>query len=186
LIELRHDLSPERIFLTGEPGCGKTTVMKRVAESLTLCGLKIGGVMSIENRDAGRRTGFSLEDLMTHETGMLAGIGFDSGPRVGRYTVDILDLDRIGAQAVQRATKEAEVILIDELGPMELYSSRFIEAVRVALRTQKHLLATVHKRANHALIVEVRANPAHALVEVTGANRDELPAQIIERIMSPK
>jgi nucleoside-triphosphatase len=105
---------------------------------------------------------------------------------VGKYTVNMRDLDRIGAGAIQRAIEEAEVILIDELGPMELHSSRFIESVKAALGAQKHLLATIHKRASHPLVVEVKSNPTYALVEVTLENRAELPAQIAERIMGAK
>jgi nucleoside-triphosphatase len=174
------------MFLTGEPGCGKTTVVKRTADLLALRGLKIGGMMSSENRETGTRVGFSIEDLITHERGILANVRGSEGPRVGKYSVNMRDLERIGAGAIQRAIVEAEVILIDELGPMELHSSRFIESVKAALHAQKHLLGTIHKRASHPLVVEVRSNPAYALVEVTVENREELPAQIAERIIGTK
>lgn len=183
---LGYTLDPQRVFLTGEPGCGKTTVVKRAAGLMVLRGLKIGGMMSSEIRERGTRVGFSVEDLITHERGILANVGGSEGPRVGKYCVNMRDLERIGAGAIERAIEEAGVVLIDELGPMELHSSRFIESVKAALRSQKHLLGTIHKRASHPLVVEVKSNPTYALVEVTVENREELAAQIAERIIGTK
>lgn len=185
MTDLGHSLDPQRVFLTGDPGCGKTTVMKRTAGFLALRGLKIGGMMSNEIRERGTRVGFSVEDLITHERGTLADVGSE-GPRLGKYSVNIRDLEQIGAGAIQRAIQEAEVIMIDELGPMELHSSRFIESVKAALSSQKHLLGTIHKRASHPLVVEVKSNPAYMLIEVTAANREELPERIADRIISTK
>jgi nucleoside-triphosphatase len=186
MTDVDHALSPQRVFLTGEPGCGKTTVLEKTAELLALRGLKIGGMMSSEIRERGTREGFSVEDLLTHERGILANVGRSKGPRVGKYSVNICDLERVGAGAIQRAIEEADVVLIDELGPMELHSSRFIESVEAALRSRKHVLGTIHKRASHPFVVDVKSNPAYTLVEVTFANREELPVRIAERIISTK
>ena len=174
------------MFLTGEPGCGKTTVVKRAADLLALRGLKIGGMMSSEKREGAIRVGFSVEDLITHEQGTLADVRRSEGPRVGKYSVNLGDLERIGAGAIQRAIEEADVIVIDELGPMELHSNRFIDSVKAALRAQKHILGTIHKRASHSFVLEVKSNPTCALVEVTAENRRELPTQITERIIGAK
>jgi nucleoside-triphosphatase len=186
MTDLGHSLDPQRVFLTGDPGCGKTTVMKRTARLLALRGLKIGGMMSNEIRERGTRVGFSVEDLITHERGTLADLGGSGGPRLGKYSVNIRDLERIGVGAIQRAIQEAGLIMIDELGPMELHSSQFIESVKAALSSQKHLLGTIHKRASHPLVVEVKSNPAYTLVEVTVTNREELPERIAERIIGTK
>jgi len=171
------------VFLTGEPGCGKTTVLRRTAEMLVLRGVKVGGMMSSDFRIRGTRTGFSIENIMTHEVGVLASVGAGKGPRVGRYTVNIHDLEEVGAAAITRAIEDADVVLIDELGPMELYSSRFIESVRVALNSRKHILGTLHKRASHPLILQVKSNPRSVIINVTNESRDELSASIVKRIL---
>lgn len=186
MTDLSHILAPQRVFLTGDPGCGKTTVLKRTADLLALRGLKIGGMMSGENREKGSRVGFSVVDLITGEKGILADMGQSNGPRVGKYRVNIRDLERIGSGAIQRAIEEADVILIDELGPMELHSSRFIESVKAALRAPKHIVGTIHKRASHTLILEVKSSPTVAILEVTSNNREQLPTLIAERIISTK
>jgi len=59
-------MPPYRIFLTGEPGCGKTTIINKTHQMLTAQGWKMGGVVSGELRERGVRVGFSLEDLSTH------------------------------------------------------------------------------------------------------------------------
>jgi nucleoside-triphosphatase len=177
---------PRRLFLTGEPGCGKTTVVKATAELLTFRGLKVGGMTSSEMRESGIRIGFGIEDLMTHEHGELAKSTAGNGPRVGRYVVNLMDLERIGAGAINRAIHAAQVIIIDELGPMELHSLRFIESVNASLSSDRHILATIHKRARHPLVMLVKSNPKFEILEVTHENRDELPDLLAKRILAAK
>lgn len=69
-----------RLFLTGEPGSGKTTVVREAAELLILRGVEVGGMLSGEIREDGIRVEFSLEDLVTHEKGTLARVGLQEGP----------------------------------------------------------------------------------------------------------
>jgi nucleoside-triphosphatase len=172
--------TPQRIFLTGEPGSGKTTVAKRAAELLEVRGFKVGGMVSKEIRESGSRKGFGIEDFTTHEEGLLADVGSSNGPHVGRYTVNIHDLNELGVRAILKAVEAADVILVDELGPMELHSPRFIESVETALSSRKHVLGTIHKRTNHPLVMAVKSR--YTVLEVTLANRGELPTQIVNRI----
>jgi nucleoside-triphosphatase len=178
-----RSVESQRIFLTGEPGCGKTTVVRRAVDKLAALGLKVGGMLSGEVREGDMRVGFSVQDIITHERGVLADVGRSAGPRVGKYTVNIRDLERIGAGAIQRAIRAADVVILDELGPMELHSPRFIESVRLALSSQKHVLGTIHKRANHPFIIEVKSNPRCAILEVTRETRGNLPSMIVARII---
>lgn len=158
--------------------------MKKAAELLRTRGFKVGGVVSKEIRERGNRIGFSIEDFMTHDEGILAHVGSSNGPRLGKYTVNLRDLDVMGAGAIRTAIQVADVILVDELGPMELHSHRFIESVEAALSSQKHVLGTIHKRANHPLVIAVKSR--YTILEVTNENRDELPLQILQRIIRRK
>ena len=177
-------MPPCRIFLTGEPGCGKTTAIKKICEMLTARGRKVGGIVSGEIRERGVRAGFSLEDLSTHETGTLAHVSQRDGPPVGKYRVNLADIQRIAVTAIKRAIAADDVIIVDELGPMELNSMPFILAVEMALATQKHFVGTIHKRASHYLIAAIKSNPAYQILEVTLNNRNELPQTVTERIES--
>jgi len=142
--------------------------------------------MSDEIREGQTRTGFSVEDLITHEKGVLADIRSTEGPHVGRYTVNLHDLEMIGVRAIQSSIEDADIIVVDEVGPMELHSERFTQAVGDALHSQKVVLGTVHKRARHPLVVAVKSNTKVAIFDVTPENRDRLPAQILARIAPGK
>jgi nucleoside-triphosphatase len=176
---LSQNMPPLRLFLTGEPGCGKTTVIKRICDTLTNRGMKTGGIISGEIRTGAVRVGFSLEDLLTHETGILAHVNIKEGPRVGKYRVNLSDVERVGATAIQRAIAEADVIIIDELGPMELHSGPFIVGVEMSLQSSKHLIATIHKRASHPIVTAIKSNPNYEVVEVTVNNREQMPSKIV-------
>ncbi|HUK29400.1 MAG TPA: NTPase [Candidatus Acidoferrales bacterium] len=175
-------MKTRRVFITGEPGCGKTTVLKNVVEILRSRSINVGGIISGEIRENGVRVGFSLEDILTHTTGSLAHVHQTGGPTVGKYRVNLDDLASVGVQAMKRAIEEAEIIVVDELGPMELTSDAFIQSVRDALAAPNHLLATIHKRASHPLVQKIKNNPASKILEVTPENRDSMPAQLARMI----
>jgi nucleoside-triphosphatase len=177
-------MNPYRVFLTGEPGCGKTTAIRKTDGILESQGRKVGGVISDEIRERGIRVGFSLEDLATREYGTLAHVNQREGPRVGKYCVNLADIQRIGVSAIKRAIAQSDVIMIDELGPMELNSMPFILAVEMALATPKHFVGTIHKRASHYLIAAIKSNKAYEILEVTLENRDIIPKNIAEKIQA--
>jgi nucleoside-triphosphatase len=177
-------MAPTRIFLTGEPGCGKTTAVRKISERLSAQGERIGGVISGEIRERGVRVGFNLEDLLTHETGILAHVARPDGPTLGKYRVNLADIERIAVTAIRRATEDASVIFVDELGPMELKSRPFVIAVETALATPKHFVGTIHKRATHHLVTAIKSNPAYEIHELTLKNRNELTESITTKIAS--
>ena len=112
-------------FLTGRPGIGKTTVLLRIVEELKKRDLKIGGLISQEIRRAGTRVGFKIIDLDSGREGWLAHVRQPVGPKVGKYRVCMKDLESIGVDAILRALREADIVVIDEIGPMELFSQLF-------------------------------------------------------------
>ena len=172
----------QRLFLTGEPGSGKTTTVRKTAELLTLRGVGVGGMLSGEICEGGIRVGFSLEDLVTHEMGTLAHVDLQEGPRVGKYRVNLYDIERIGVGSIERAVRNSEIIVVDELGPMELFSIPLVQAVEKGLASQKHFLGTIHKRASHALTSSIRSK--FTILEITPENRDRMPTEIAQRIVS--
>jgi nucleoside-triphosphatase len=164
-------------LLTGRPGVGKTTVVRTVVARL---GARAGGFYTEEIRRQGRRVGFRLVSL-EGPTGTLASVDISSRYRVGKYRVDLDDLERVGVDALRRAVAQPEVaiVVIDEIGKMELFSAAFREQVEAALHGNKPVLATVMAGA-HAWVDTVKSRPSATLVEVTLANRDALPQQILD------
>lgn len=170
---------PKRVLLlTGNPGVGKTTVLMKTVKALKERGIHVGGMISREVREGGTRVGFEILDLTSSRRGWLAHVNQKSGPQVGKYRVNMEDLNAIGAQAVTEAVEKCEVIAIDEIGPMELFSERFKEAVRKALESHKLVLAVVHWKAQDTLINEAKKREDAETTSVTLENRESLHKQI--------
>ena len=172
------------MFLTGVPGVGKSTVVRKVAEMIQQSGVKVGGMTSGDLRSGAARVGFEIRDLLAGETGVLAHVNQPTGPGIGRYRVRSEDLDRIGAEAILSAIKDADLIVVDEVGPMELISRRFKDAVQAALTSGKPLLGTVHRNAQDPLVRVIKSSPSIEVVEVTLENRDSLANGLVERFMT--
>jgi len=168
-----------RIAVTGSPGIGKSTVVAKVAKKLAeQPGFKIGGIQTAEIRKEGYREGFSIRDLVTGETGILSSVR-GSGPRVGKYHVNLEDLEKIGANALRNALA-CDLVVIDEVGPMELKSGAFVSAVEEVLESDRPVLAVLHRSSRHQLAQRIRKE--FEVLTVDEGNRDELPEKIASRL----
>jgi len=126
-------------LLTGRPGTGKTSLIRQV-----LAGIKgkTGGFYTEEIRSRGIRQGFRLVTL-DGQTALLAHVDIHSPYRVSKYGVDIDSLDRVGVSALHRAAKECALIVIDEIGKMELFSDNFRQTVLEILSSGQRVLGTL-------------------------------------------
>jgi nucleoside-triphosphatase len=165
----------DALLLTGTPGVGKTTAVRRAVQDL---GARAGGFYTEEVRRRGSRVGFRLVTL-DGATGTLADVNIPSGCRVGRYGVNLHDLDSIGVGALRQALvdQDVEVVVVDEIGRMELYSEAFRAWVLAVLESDKLLVGTV-MAAPHPWVDAIKARPGVTVVEVTAFNRQGMPEQI--------
>jgi len=169
-------------LVTGPPGVGKSTLVSRVVLRLKSAGVIVGGCVTAERRVKGERVGFEIRDLTNGTQGELASISRSLGPKVGKYRVNLADLASVGAKGVSDAALRSEIVVIDELGPMELTSPEFRKAVRSCLDSGKPVLAVVHERLEDDLIVEMRSR-AVATVELTQHNRDEATEGLTQEVL---
>jgi len=172
------------MLLTGAPGVGKTTVLIETAEALKAQGVSVGGMISREARIGNARVGFEITDLTNNKHGWLAHVNQKNGPQVGKYRVNLQDLENIGARAIVEAVEKCAVVAVDEIGPMELYSQRFKQAVRQALNSQKLVLAVVHAKAKDPLIDQAKQREDAEIFTVTLTNRDDLPEKLRKQASS--
>ena len=169
------------MFITGSPGTGKTSVLLKIVDALKARDYSVGGMVSREVRTHGARVGFDILDLSSSRRGWLAHVNQKHGPRIGKYRVNLEDLDSIGAEAIANAVKNADVVAIDEIGPMELYSERFKKAVKRAIESRKLVIGTIHWKVRDRLIGEVRAREDAEIYKVTYENREDMHQMIIEK-----
>jgi nucleoside-triphosphatase len=173
---------PLRILLEGRPGSGKTTVAARLAGLLADRGVDVRGFVTHEVRSGGRRVGFDVETL-DGERATLAHVRFGGPPRVGRYGVDIEAFERVALPALATPPPPG-VVLMDELGKMELASPRFREAVVRLLDEPVTVVATVHVFKNPFTDALKRRSDVER-VRVTHGTRDDLPQQLAARLQRP-
>ena len=174
---------PKRVLLvTGSPGVGKTTLLLRVVEALKAKGYSFGGMVSREVRSCGARVGFEILDLAdSSRHGWLAHVNQKTGPQVGRYRVNLEDLDNVGVEAVLRAVRECDIVAIDEIGPMELFSEKFRRAVLEAVESGKLVIAVVHWKARDKIIEALKKREDAEIFNVTCENRGELHKTVVQK-----
>jgi nucleoside-triphosphatase len=153
---------------------GKTTVIKRVVDELGI--EKAEGFWSSEIREGNRRVGFEITTL-SGEQGVLAHVDFAGRPRVGKYGVNVEDIERVAVPALVRARESNRIIIIDEIASMELCSRHFAPEVRRCLDTHR-VLATLQQRRG-GFLDEIRTRRDILQLEVTHSNRDQMPLKVL-------
>ena len=170
------------LLVTGPPGVGKSTLVSRVVLKLKSAGVILGGCATAELRSGGSRVGFEVRDLTNGRKGELASVTSRFGPKVGRYRVNLEDLAKVGAAGVEGAASGSEVIVIDEVGPMELVSPEFRRGVQRCIESGKPMLAVVHERLEDDLLTELRSEAAATFV-LTVENRDTLADEVSSALL---
>jgi len=171
------------LFLTGDPSVGKTSLLMKTVDVLRAMGYTVGGMISREIRGDGGRIGFEILDLASGRRGWLAHVDQQHGPRLGKYRVNLIDLENVGAKAIVDAAEREDVIVVDEIGPMELFSLKFKEAVEKAIESRKLVIGVVHRKAEDKLIDAVRARGDAEVTTVTFENRNGLHEAIVKKAL---
>ncbi|HVQ95589.1 MAG TPA: nucleoside-triphosphatase [Mycobacteriales bacterium] len=167
---------PVRILLTGQPAVGKTTVVRRFIDVLRSAGVAPVGFVTEELRVEGRRVGFVAQDLTSGVRARIADAERTGPPRVGRYGVDVPAFDSVALPALS-VVGPLDVLVIDEIGGMELLSEAFVARLDQLLATPVQMVATVHA-ATDPVTDRIIAMPGLQVVTVSPDNRDGLPAQL--------
>ncbi|EDW79306.1 uncharacterized protein Dwil_GK13424 [Drosophila willistoni] len=174
------------VLITGPPGVGKTTLVRKICANLS--GVrKLQGFYTEEVRDEShQRIGFDVVTL-AGQRGILARVQDPSEnylpcPKVGKYSVYCLDFDKV-ILPILNDNKEpsSSLWVIDEVGKMELCSFPFEDALEELIYCQVPLLATIPQQGQSLPMVKLlKQQPGAVIYHVTESNRDALCATITE------
>ena len=167
-------MSQPFVLLTGAPGVGKSTLIQRVMERLTV---PVGGFFTREVRQNGARVAFEIVTL-EGETATIATtdahVKSAHEARLAQYRVNLDAVDLVAIPAIQRARALGALVVVDEIGPMEIFSHAFCETVQDMLDDADcAMLGTIVARP-YRFADAVKKHPRVELVTVTRANRNVL------------
>ena len=163
----------KKILLTGRPGCGKTTLVRRAVKELAQ---SAGGFYTEEIRKHRERVGFKIVTLDGKE-GVFAHVNFKTQQRLGKYGLDLSPLETIGNEAVSEAVRARQLTVIDEIGPMEIRSAIFRDVVNEALNSRAPLLGTITARP-FPFTDAIKKRRDVTLIEVRRDNREQLVSEL--------
>lgn len=169
---------PIKIFLTGLPGCGKTTAIMQIAGNLDQG--KIAGFYTQEIREGDTRKGFRWARF-DGLSGILAHTNIKSPYKVGKYGIDLTGFEKSIVPILDVKQANIELFIIDEVGKMECLSRKFIAAVRELLASDKSMLATVAQRGA-GFISEVKSYPGVTLLKLASSDREKVTSEVIQRL----
>lgn len=165
----------KNIFVSGKPGCGKTTLIKEILEELKM---KARGFFTEEIRKNGERIGFKIVTLSGKE-GILAEKGFKSSYKVSKYGVILKDLEEIGVKEIEEGLKAGCLIYVDEVGKMELFSPKFRQIILKALNSKNKVLGTIMLKPN-PFCNKIKERKDTKIFYLTRENRERVKEEIIE------
>ena len=168
-------------LLTGRPGTGKTSLIKQAVAEM---GGGAGGFYTEEMRSRGVREGFRLVTL-DGQRAILAYIDIRSQYRVSRYGVDIDSLNRVGVSALQQAAEQCDLVVVDEIGKMELFSAEFRQAVLNIIDSGRRLLGTIMFSPN-PWADTIKRKPQVKLITVTKTNHPQVVDELLHWLKAEK
>lgn len=177
----------QTLFLTGEPRVGKTTLLKNVLEEVSALfpANLVGGFYTGEVRENDQRRGFKLVTLDGKECAF-SHADFTKSPiqlqgSQFSYGIDIECLETMGVGALKSALNPGGLLIIDEIGKMQLFSEAFQEIVLEALEHPVFMLGTIVK-VSHPWADKLKEDKRVNIVELTENNRDKIKDQVVKSI----
>jgi nucleoside-triphosphatase len=138
-------------------------------------GIKVGGISTPEFRlPSGKRGGFLIQNVATGKKRIMASIGFSSPIYVGRYGVNLEAIQDVGVTAISSAVAEADLVIIDEIGKMELAVPEFLSSVTKALNSEKPVIGTIGLRINMPYVTSIKNRSDVSLIILTLENRRQI------------
>jgi nucleoside-triphosphatase len=166
----------KNILLTGPPGCGKSTIIEKIVQRINL---PCTGFFTGEMRERGRRVGFSIATL-DGRRGIIAHIDIRSPYRVGKYGVNLQNIDTVAVPSMV-AESDNVVVVVDEIGKMECFSAMFRQTLIRVLDSPNTVVGSIALKGD-AFINGIKKRPDSRLIPVSERNRDVLAEEVLSSV----
>ena len=166
---------PNNFFISGMPKAGKTTLLRKIIKDLKTRGYDVGGFISPEIKEHGTREGFYVEDITTGKKTLLASTVGD-GPKISKYHVNVKEFEGIALETMRNA-KDYDLVIIDEIGRMELESVKFGDILEDLLQGSKPVVASLHRD-----LVRDYENFGN-IYRLTEENHNEVEMEIMDNLL---
>ncbi len=186
-------MAPKIAVLSGVSGSGKTTACARVAALGQAKGLRVAGILSPPRESGGAKAGIDVEDIVSRMRRPLATSlavpgsyvaaqeGASRGPRFGMWQFDAGTL-AWGRQLLAAATP-CDVLVIDEIGPLELLRDEGWPNALEVLEDGGYALAVVGVRPWLVETLGGRLAGARLwALPLDRSNRDAVPGEILDEL----
>ena len=170
-------MTKRNILITGPPKCGKSTLIEEVVHRIGR--RPITGFFTREIKEKSRRVGFSINTLDGRE-GILAHQNIKGKFRVGKYGVNLRDIETIAVPSMIPARAD-EIVVIDEIGKMECFSSLFKETLIKVLNLPNWTIGSVAQKGD-LFIQRIKDRDDITVISITPQNREILVDQILDSI----
>jgi nucleoside-triphosphatase len=177
---LSRQAKHKNILFTGVPGIGKSTIIEKIVQRINRSKT---GFYTREMRVSGRRVGFSITTL-DGERGTLAHIDIPGHMRVGRYGVNLPDIDLIAVPSMV-PENDNTVVVVDEIGKMECFSELFRQTLIKVMDSTNTIVGSISLKGD-AFISAVKKRPDTLLISVNKKNRDDLVEEFFARVTDGK
>ena len=154
------------VLVTGPPRSGKSTLIEKVVQEINQ---PATGFFTRELREKGKRVGFLIETL-DGNTGILAHQEITSRYRVGKYGVNLADLDQIAVVSMLPSSPD-QIVVVDEIGKMECFSHLFKETLLRVLSSENQVIGSIAIKGDR-FIQSIKRRDDVSLVSMTEKTRD--------------
>ena len=164
-------------FIQAPPRTGKSTLVAKLCSMLDSKGYKIGGIQTPEIREKNRRVGFWVLDIYKGKKEILAHIDINSKFKVSKYGVDLNSFDELAVTAINSAIENCDIVVIDEIGKMELFSEKFQEVVIRGLNKSKPVIGTMGQ-INHPFVSLIKSRSDVQVLTIDRGNMEDTYQEI--------
>ena len=150
---------------------------------LGIVGIKnCGGFFTEEIREDDERVGFMIKTL-SGKKALLSHVDIESEYRISKYGVDLATFEKVCLEELKKAIVDEKIkyIIIDEIGPMQLFSEEYKRLLIKLLKSKKQVIGTIFMN-QYEWLDDFKKKDDIELIEITFDNRDQLPLQIVEKV----